>query len=71
MSKRRSLESASGSNHENMATLAPPVIKPEDKAAYEAKPMVDGRKIRESSPLLTFAAFCRCQFLPPCPVSAR
>merc|ERR1719326_1002181 len=27
-----------------MSTLAPPVIKPSDQAAYESRPMVDGRK---------------------------
>ena len=26
------------------STLAPPVIKPSDQAAYDARPMVDGRK---------------------------
>ena len=28
-------------------SLEPPVIKPSDMAAYEARPMVDGRKICE------------------------
>ena len=53
------------------ASLAPPVIKPSDKAAYEARPMVDGRKILLDGKVLPWNGAVQEVFAPIYKVSAR